>query len=75
MRTMWAALQDRTQYRHTSDGALVKWIVRHAGWLIPRSEATMKSLCAVDEVGPCRGKLNLCLLIFENLCANVWQRQ
>ena len=34
--TMLAAPQDRTQYRPTTDSALMKWIVRHAAWLIPR---------------------------------------
>ena len=30
VRTMLAALQDRTQSRLTTDSALMKWIVRHA---------------------------------------------
>ena len=36
VRTMLAAMQERTQYRQTADNALMKWIVRHAAWLIPR---------------------------------------
>ena len=36
VRTMLAALQDRTQHRPTTDSALMKWFVRHAAWLIPR---------------------------------------
>ena len=40
MRTMLAARQDRTQYRPTSDSSLMKWIVRHAGWFIPRFRGT-----------------------------------
>ena len=37
-RTMLVALQDSTQSRPTTDSALMKWIVRHAAWLIPRSK-------------------------------------
>ena len=33
---MLAAMQERTQYRPTADSPLMKWIVRHAAWLIPR---------------------------------------
>ena len=33
---MLAAMQERTQYRPTTDIALKRWIVRHAAWLIPR---------------------------------------
>ena len=36
VRTMLAALQERSQYRPTTDCALVKRTVRHAAWLIPR---------------------------------------
>ena len=36
VRTMLAAMQERTQHRTTADSALMKWIVRHAAWLIPR---------------------------------------
>ena len=36
MRTMFAALQDRTQHRPTTDSALMKWMVQRAAWLIPR---------------------------------------
>ena len=35
MRTVLAALQERTQHRPAADSALMKWIVRHAAWLIP----------------------------------------
>ena len=33
---MLAAMQERTQYRPITDIALMRWIVRHAAWLIPR---------------------------------------
>ena len=36
VRTMLAAMQERTHYRPTADSALMRWIVRHAAWLIPR---------------------------------------
>ena len=36
VRTNLAAFQDRTQYRPTTDSALMKWIVRHAAWHILR---------------------------------------
>ena len=36
VRTMWAAMQERTHYRPTADSALMRWIVRNAAWLIPR---------------------------------------
>ena len=58
MRTMLAALQERTQYRPTTDSALTKWIVRHAAWLIPRfrrNDAQSSFYRAMG--GPYRGKL------------------
>ena len=36
VRTMLAAMPERTRYRPTADSALMIWIVRHAAWLIPR---------------------------------------
>ena len=36
-------MQERTQYRPTTDSAVMKWIVRRAAWLIPRSKAAMCS--------------------------------
>ena len=58
VRTMLAALQERTQYRPTTDNALMKWIVRLAAWLIPRfrrNDAQSPFYRAMG--GPCRGKL------------------
>ena len=55
---MLVAMQERTQYRPTADIALMKWIVRHAAWLIPRFRG-----CDVQSPfyrvmgGPCLGKL------------------
>ena len=36
-------MQERTQYKPTTDSALMKWIVRHAAWLIPLFKAAMCS--------------------------------
>ena len=55
---MLAAMQENTQYRPSADNALMRWIVRHAAWLIPRfrgSEAQSPYYRAMD--GPYRGKL------------------
>ena len=58
VRTMLAALQERTQYRPTTDSALMKWIVRHAAWLIPRFRGNdVKSPFYRAVGGPYRGKL------------------
>ena len=55
---MLAALQDRTQYRPTTDSALMKWIVRHAAWLIPRFRGNdVQSPFYRAMGGPYRGKL------------------
>ena len=43
VRTMLAAMQERTQYRPNADSALMKWIVRHAAWLFPFLDAAMCS--------------------------------
>ena len=67
VRTMLAALQDRTQYRPTTDSALMKWI-RHAAWLIPRFRGTMCSSVeqwAVRTEASCWNSVNLCLLTFQ----------
>ena len=58
VRTILAATQDRTQYRASADNALMRWIVRHAAWLIPRfrgSEVQSPFFRAMG--GPYRGKL------------------
>ena len=58
VRTMLAALQDRTQYRPNTDNALMQWTVRHAAWLIPRFKRTdVQSPFYRAMGGPCRGKL------------------
>ena len=64
-RTMLAALQDHTQYIPTTDNALMKWIVRHAAWLIPRLRRN-------DVQSPlyCWNVVNLCLLTFQR-----WKRE
>ena len=36
IRTMLVAMQEHTQYRPSADNALMRWIVRHAAWLVPR---------------------------------------
>ena len=58
VRTMSAAMQEHTQYRPSADNALMRWIVRHAAWLIPRfrgSEVHSPFYRAMG--GPYRGKL------------------
>ena len=50
VRTMLAAMQERTQYRPPTDRALMKSIVRHAPWLIPRFRCN-------DSQPPSHGKL------------------
>ena len=58
VRTMLAAMQENTKYRPSADNALMRWIVRHAAWLIPRfrgSEIQSPFYCAMG--GPYRGKL------------------
>ena len=58
VRTMLAALQNRTQYRPTTDSALMKWFVRNAAWLIPRfKENDVHSPFYRAIGGPYRGKL------------------
>ena len=55
---MLAAMQERTHYRPTADSALMRWIVRHAAWLIPRfrgSDVQSPFYRAVG--GPYRGRL------------------
>ena len=58
VRTMLAAMQEHTHYRPSADNALMRWIVRHAAWLIPRFRG-----CEVQSPlyramgGPYRGKL------------------
>ena len=58
VRTMLAAMQEHTKYRPSADNALMRWIVRHAAWLIPRfrgSEVQSPFYRAMG--GPYRGKL------------------
>ena len=58
VRTMLAALQERTHYRPTTDSAQMKWIVRHAAWLIPRFKRNdVQSPFYRAMGGPYRGKL------------------
>ena len=55
---MLAAMQEHTKYRPSADNALMRWIVRHAAWLIPRfrgSEVQSPFYRAMG--GPYRGKL------------------
>ena len=55
---MLAAMQERTQYRPTADSARMKWIVRHAAWLIPRFRSNdVQSPFYRAMGGPYRGKL------------------
>ena len=51
---MLAARQENTQYRPSADNALMRWIVRHAAWLIPRFRES--PFCRAMG-GPYRGKL------------------
>ena len=58
VRTMLAAMQQRTQYRPTADSALMKWTDRHAAWLIPRFRGNdIQSPFYRAMGGPYRGKL------------------
>ena len=58
VRTMLAALPERTQYRPTTDSALMRWIVRHVAWLIPRFRANdVQSTFHRAMGGPYRGRL------------------
>ena len=55
---MLAAMQEHTQYRPSADNALMRWVVRHAAWLIPRfrgSDIQFPFYRAIN--GPYRGKL------------------
>ena len=58
VRTMSAAMQERTQYRPTADSALMRWIVRHAAFLIPRVRGSdVQSPFYRAMGGPYQGKL------------------
>ena len=58
MRTMLAAMQEHTKYRPSADNALMRWIVRHAAWLIPRFRGSeIQSPFYRAMGGPYRGKL------------------
>ena len=65
VRTMLAAMQERTQYRPTVDSAL-KWIVRLAAWLMPRFRGN--DVPWVDRTAESWWNLEkLFLHIFQNL--------
>ena len=58
VRTMLAAMQEHTKYRPSADNALMRWIVRHAAWLIPRFRGSeVQSPFYRAMRGPYRGKL------------------
>ena len=58
MRTMLAAMQEHTQYRPSADNALMRWVVRHAAWLIPRFRGNDIQFPFYRSMGgPYRGKL------------------
>ena len=58
VRTMLAAMQEHTKYRPSADNALMRWIVRHAAWLIPRFRGgEIQSPFYRAMGGPYRGKL------------------
>ena len=55
---MLAAMQEHTKYRPSADNALMRWIVRHAAWLIPRFRGSeIQSPFYRAMGGPYRGKL------------------
>ena len=55
---MLAAMQKHTKYRPSADNALMRWIVRHAAWLIPRFRGSeIQSPFYRAMGGPYRGKL------------------
>ena len=58
VRTMLAAMQEHTKYRLSADNALMRWIVRHAAWLIPRFRGSEIQSPFYRAMGrPYRGKL------------------
>ena len=58
VRTMLSAMQEHTKYRPSADNALMRWIVRHAAWLIPRFRGSeIESPFHRAMGGPYRGKL------------------
>ena len=58
VRTMLVAMQEHTKYRPSADNALMRWIVRHAAWLIPRFRGSeIQSPFYRAMGGPYRGKL------------------
>ena len=55
---MLAAMQEHTKYRPSADNALMRWIVRHAAWLIHRFRGSeIQSPFYRAMGGPYRGKL------------------
>ena len=58
VRTMLAAMQEHTKYRPSANNALMRWIVRHVAWLIPRFRGSeIQSPFYRGMGGPYRGKL------------------
>ena len=58
VRTMLAAMQEHTQYKPSTDNALMRWIVRHAAWLILRFRGSeVHSTFYRAMGGPHRGRL------------------
>ena len=54
---MLAAMQEHTKYRPSADKALMRWIVRHAAWLMPRFRGSEIQSFYRAMGGPYRGKL------------------
>ena len=55
---MLVAMQEHTKYRPTADNALMRWIVRHAAWLVPRFRGSDVQSPSYRAMGvPYRGKL------------------
>ena len=58
VRTMLAAMQEHTKYRPSADNALMRWIVRHAAWLILRFRGSERLSPFYRAMGrPYRGNL------------------
>ena len=58
VRTMLAAMQEHTHSRPTADSALMRWIVRHAAWFIPRFRGNDVQFPLYRAMGgPYRGRL------------------
>ena len=55
VRTMRAAMQEHTQYRPSADNALMRWIVRHAAWLIRRFRGS--EIQSPFSIVPCEDRI------------------